>query len=1060
MVTHKATTGTPTPKTPFERFLELPLMEQAVYHQAGDYYMVHCPVHGADHHPSLLVREDTEDGHVVVLCFAGCQRADICATLGLTESDLYRNSQTPFKKKSTIDTGRKLTVIDLALDKRIHPRLLALLQVEDGYIFRSEKAILKNVVKIPYFNEDGSLRPRNRVRTALTAKSGSFWDGLTTDKLVPYGLHKLQEARDAGYLWLPEGESDCWTLWMHGEPALGIPGATNTHLLQASHLQDIPVLYIVREPPTPGKKEDAGRSFVEGIQTRLREIGYQGETYVVDFKDTHNAKDPNELHIRLFQEGRYRDFKSELRRAMREAAPLEIASPQKPERSLAEFQSLVDEALAQKSYEAIYDLAPQIAEFELQERTKILSRVAAGTDKHQIPGFAKSAFKSLVKTAVAARKQAQSQPRRPQIVNRRDIVLTNDVEDDAEAVLTALYVANVPPVLFVRGAKLVRCRVSEEGRPFIEEVTPDILLFEMSRIARFFVYSQTKGVPVPTYPPTAVARNILARRNWIFPPLRGVTEVPIIRDDGTILDTPGYDPQCRLIYLPQPGLVIPPVPVNPTQAEVDAARDYVWQFFAEFCYESQADAANAFGALLTTVTRTMYPLCPMHLVDGVKPGTGKTLWVQALAYIALGRIVASSTVPQDETEWQKTLMSYLLTGTSFLSLDNIRGLLISAQLEAFLTNSSWSGRVLGTNQTPELMQRTMVVGNGNNLEIGGDLPRRCVRIRLTTTNSQPWMQTGFAFSPLLKHLQLHRGRIISALLTLVRSWIIAGKPVPATVPALGTFDGWSETIGGVLAHIGIPGFLENLAELYSETDSDGPQWASFLETWEQTLGQQKLTAGEVIEAMRSTPTLADVLPETLVSGFREESRSFNKIFGKALRNRRGTPYGPNNTRLLCTEDRHRKQKLWSVISSPNAGLKPRLWVINGTRAPQEEAAENSTLQRERSDASVTPVPAVLSLCKEEGTRDLCALQTCGEQAVDVDDVGNLWCGFHSASRGRLIDVGSSLDPPYPFLPGCGLMRGAAKWSTFTETASEGQISQALAEAAELASRQWDNPQQE
>jgi hypothetical protein len=1045
-----------TPGTPFERFLELPLMEQASYHPAGDYYMVRCPVHGADHHPSLLVREDAEDGHVVLLCFAGCRRADICTAVGLSESDLYRHSSSPLKRKPAIDAGRALTIADLALDKRIHPRLLSVLQVEDGYTYRGERGTLKNVVKIPYFNEDGTPRPRNRVRSALTAKSGSFWDGLKTDRLVPYGLQRLQEAREAGYIWLPEGETDCWTFWLHGEPALGIPGATNTGVLQAAHLRDIPILYIVREPPTPWKQGDAGRSFVEGIQEKLEEIGYQGQVYVVDFKDAYDVKDPNELHVKLFLEGRISEFKSAIQRLMHEAAPLEIASPQRAKRTLAEMRSLIDDTLALKSYEAVYSLVSQIAELELKDQEILVSRIAVGTNKNQVPGFSRRSFNHLFKEAVTAHKRAQNVPQHSCITNRRDIVLTGDVGDDAEATLNALYVANASPVLFIRGAKLARCRISEEGRPFIEDVTPDILLFEMSRVARFFVFSQTKGMPVPAYPSASVARHILARGKWEFPALRGITEVPIIKDDGTILDTPGYDKQSRLLYIPQPGLTVPSVPTYPTQADVEEAREYVWQFFAEFCYESQPDAAHAFGALLTTVTRNMYPLCPMHLVDGVKPGTGKTLWVQALAYIASGRVVASSAVPQDETEWQKTLLSYVLAGTSFLSLDNIRGLLSSAQLEAFLTSPSWSGRILGTNQTPELIQRSLIVGSGNNLEIGGDLPRRCVRIRLTTGNSQPWMQTGFEFSPLLKHLQAHRGQIICALLTLVRSWIVAGKPVPASVPTLGTFDGWSETIGGILAHSGIPGFLENLTELYNETDSEGPQWTNFLETWEQTLGQRQMTAGELVEAMRlSHRILADALPDILVTDFHEESPSFPRSLGRALRHRRGTPYGANNTRLVCTEDKHKKQKVWSVTSSPDAGLKPRLWVISGTDAtkpvPQEATVEYRPSGEEAEASASLPLPTI----PEKDS----ALLSCQASGTDEESARNLWCDGHVASQEKLEDRGIQLHHLYPTHQR-SQAEGDGRSASISKTAHEGHMKEAIAEAMKLANHQRYYPRRE
>ena len=64
--------------------------------------------------------------------------------------------------------------------------------------------------------------PRYRIRTALVAQEGSRWNS-GEGKIVPYGLERLDEARKAGYLVLVEGESDCWTLWYQGFPALGIP---------------------------------------------------------------------------------------------------------------------------------------------------------------------------------------------------------------------------------------------------------------------------------------------------------------------------------------------------------------------------------------------------------------------------------------------------------------------------------------------------------------------------------------------------------------------------------------------------------------------------------------------------------------------------------------------------------------------------------------------------------------------------------------------------------------------------------------------------------------------
>lgn len=46
-----------------------------------------CPAH-EDRSPSLSITE-THEGHVLLMCFAGCTAFEICAALGLREADLF-----------------------------------------------------------------------------------------------------------------------------------------------------------------------------------------------------------------------------------------------------------------------------------------------------------------------------------------------------------------------------------------------------------------------------------------------------------------------------------------------------------------------------------------------------------------------------------------------------------------------------------------------------------------------------------------------------------------------------------------------------------------------------------------------------------------------------------------------------------------------------------------------------------------------------------------------------------------------------------------------------------
>jgi len=74
-------------------------------------------------------------------------------------------------------------------------------------------------VKIPYYGEDGA---EIAVRFRLALSGGSRFKWRKGDHAMPYGLNRLD--RKAGWVLVVEGESDCWTCWLHGIPAIGAPG--------------------------------------------------------------------------------------------------------------------------------------------------------------------------------------------------------------------------------------------------------------------------------------------------------------------------------------------------------------------------------------------------------------------------------------------------------------------------------------------------------------------------------------------------------------------------------------------------------------------------------------------------------------------------------------------------------------------------------------------------------------------------------------------------------------------------------------------------------------------
>ena len=235
-----------------------------------------CPAH-TDSEPSLSIGQG-EQGQVLLKCFAGCSLERIVEVMGLTILDLFPDGATPAERGSSNGTHHKaLTLLDLAVEKQLPWKFLFHLGVMDH---------ASGGVQIPYHLADGREAPRYRIRTALVAKEGSRWNS-GEGNIVPYGLERLEDARKDGYLVLVEGESDCWTLWYQGFPALGLPGAEMTGVLEAATLLGIDQLYLLQEP------DSGGTAFVSHLTKRLTEWRWPGKVFVVRLC---GAKDPSELY--------------------------------------------------------------------------------------------------------------------------------------------------------------------------------------------------------------------------------------------------------------------------------------------------------------------------------------------------------------------------------------------------------------------------------------------------------------------------------------------------------------------------------------------------------------------------------------------------------------------------------------------------------------------------------------------------------------------------------------------------------------------------------------------
>ena len=505
-------------------------------------------------------------------------------------------------------------------------------------------------------------------------------------------------------------------------------------------------------------------------------------------------------------------------------------------------------------------------------------------------------------------------PEFPKIITNKNQPLRALLAD----IVDVLQQTNDPPALFVQSGRLVRLRDNERGH-WIEPVAEYALRHRLTQVADVVHESGDGEHHWHVFPTLSLMRDILAMDAYPFPSLEGIIETPIVKSDGSFLDTPGYDATTRLLYRPPPGFTLLSIPESPSSSDVSAALMMIQEPLEGFPFTDEAALANTLALLLTPILRhAINGPVPLSLIDAPQAGTGKSLLARVVSMINTGQSAAMMTAPGSDEEWRKRLTASLLSGSNLIIVDNVEGALNAPSLAAALTTDIWTDRLLGVSEMVTLAQRATWIANGNNIRPGGDLPRRCYWIRLDAKTSRPWQRTGFRFPDLIAWVASHRREYVSALLLLARAWFVAGQPEGNT-PTLGGFESWTRMVGGILSHAGVPGFLGNLEAMYDESDDGSSQWEAFLKEWRERFGDRPITMADLTDELlhpddgsfrESLPDeLADMLP--IREG--EEGRLRRRL-GHAFRKRVEQRFGEDDLFLArAGDDAHRKVALWRVI---------------------------------------------------------------------------------------------------------------------------------------------------
>lgn len=447
-------------------------------------------------------------------------------------------------------------------------------------------------------------------------------------------------------------------------------------------------------------------------------------------------------------------------------------------------------------------------------------------------------------------------------------------------------------------------------------------------IGRHFFCTGPKGKPVD--PSVGLVKQVLSLTGEQgFRALRGVVDMPVLEPDGSIV-VEGYAAGSRLVVSDEMDVAGWLAGADVSEVGVRAALEVLWQPFSEFPFVGPLDRGGALACVLTAVVRAWLPTAPMFAFDAPVQGSGKSLLSRAIGALA-GRYSLHAPLPlRDEDEMRKTLLTMLLDAPNCVIFDNQLGMIDSAVLGGMLTAETLNGRMLGGNTTIKAPTGVLVMVNGNNLAVGGDMPRRTVRVRIDPQMETPF-ERRFDFDP-ERVVREQRREIAGAALLLVL-WgmerAVGGR--------IGSFERWDEVVGQTVARIGaeIDARFGDPAEIIRNMHADDPQrddLSDLLGALRDEFGNKWFTGAEVVARMSgaSGPLYEafgyDKVPNSKAVGRHLAYRRDAKVEGRCVQVSKDSKTKVNKFRVWSVEDAEDVVVL-GELEERRAGQKAKLGLL-------------------------------------------------------------------------------------------------------------------------------------
>ena len=332
----------------------------------------------------------------------------------------------------------------------------------------------------------------------------------------------------------------------------------------------------------------------------------------------------------------------------------------------------------------------------------------------------------------------------------------------------------------------------ESGPVYTIRAVPPARIMEILSSGAIFIQQKGKGDCKQVALPSWVVKAVHGRGHWQIPTLSGMTRIPVEYRPGKFLSVPGYDPESRLIYLPNHGPQT--IPDAPTWEDAAEAVATLLDPVQDFPFASEVDKAAFVAATLTPFARPAIDgPTPFFFVKANIRSAGKGKLVDVIGQVVLGEDIPRLPQASSPAEERQEIFSTALGGLQMVLRDNIEGQFGSPAFNAMLTARTVQGRIMRTQGLRSAPMNAVWFGTGNNPVLRADLPRRTIFINLQSDEERPELRIDFEYPELIEHVRSIRESLISACLTILKAHALAGSPRLISRP-LGSYECWDHLV--------------------------------------------------------------------------------------------------------------------------------------------------------------------------------------------------------------------------------------------------------------------------